>query len=415
MKKLLIYFFTILFDCVTSYEVLAKFEFNNYTNGMVSSPVDLSFYGVESNNVDGRIDNRFVAEYINNDFKIQFHLLSSLSNNYVDESKDIPINLVIKNDDLSLFRMYSNVKVGDMNFINKVDRLNFSYSKENYKIILGREGLTFSRGRVFHANDFFNPQNPGFYDGDYKIGSDLAYFNYGFNQQNNITLVYVPRRNYETKDVTFDDSTLAIRYSYNNDIFDYSFLIGQYLRDYTIATGASFDFFFGSVVRFDTSFWQLEDYDNNDIYNITMVGIERPFLVYNKTLTFFMEYFYNQLGYDGDTSSADYFSKINKSLIKRINNQDTYLMGKNYGAIGLIFEINQYTSLTYTNTINLYDLSLFNSFGVSYSVNDKLTLSFTAAIPVGGKGDEFGKVCYYGATECFSMGSVFMFSFNYSR
>jgi len=44
--------------------------------------------------------------------------------------------------------------------------LNFSYSKENYKIILGREGLTFSRGRVFHANDFFNPQNPGFYDGD---------------------------------------------------------------------------------------------------------------------------------------------------------------------------------------------------------------------------------------------------------
>jgi hypothetical protein len=246
------------------------------------------------------------------------------------------------------------------------------------------------------------------------MGSDLAYFNYGLNQQNNITLVYVPRRNYETKELTFDDSTLAVRYSYNNDVFDYSFLIGQYLRDYTIATGASFDFFFGSVVRFDTSFWQLEDYDNNDIYNITMVGIERPFLVYDKTLTFFMEYFYNQLGYDGDTSSADYFSKINKSLIKRINNQDTYLMGKNYGAIGLIFEINQYTSLTYTNTINLYDLSLFNSFGVSYSVNDKLTLSFTAAIPVGGKGDEFGKVCYYGATECFSMGSVFMFSFNYS-
>ncbi len=404
--------YLILFVFLASVPLKAEFSFND--DILLSGANHMDVPGFDTTqNADIRFDNRFIVNYTNNsNFKAEFHWLLS-TQNYKDTNYDIPVQLVVKDDKYSLFNLTNVYSGSNYTIINKIDRLNATIYNDNYEFTLGRTALTWSRGRIFHVTDFFNPQNPGFYDGDYKIGADMAYANINLGDAGSLAIVANPKRNHQSLDVTTKDSTFATRYLYSNETLDFSVMLAQYLQDYTLATGMSTSFLFGSVLRGDISFW-LPEFNRENIYLEYVVSIERSFDVFDKTSSLYVEYFHNDFGYNGPADKAIY--NMNATMVRRFQEEDTYLYGKDYMAIGFTMELSTHINFAYSNTINLYDYSSFNSISLSYSATDNLTFSLGVSVPFGKLNDEFGKQCGIGGNpnECFELTTIGIFSLIYN-
>lgn len=378
----------------------------NYNNGGKNK-----FYG------ESRIDNRFISLYNSEPsygqigFKIETHLLSSFSRN-VNSGAFIPINLVITDDKRNLFNLTRtdtffdnfNTKYNDT-LINRIDRLYFSIFNDNYEVTAGRSTLTWSRGRIFHVSDFFNPQTPSFYDSDYKIGTDLIYINYSLDSSSNISIVANPKRNYNTEDVTWKDSTFALRYFRSNSTSDYSVFFAQYLRDYSLSIGLSSDFIYSSILRVDTSFWLPEKEDK--IYPSVIIGIEKADYYFDYSTTLYLEYYHNGFG---STNNQN----ISYSMLKRLQNQDSYLLDRDYFSLGAVVELTPYVNVNYSNIISLRDFSLFNLASIKYSYSSKLDLGLSYIQLLGNKGDDFGKNCFNELNTCYGQISSIMLTATYN-
>jgi hypothetical protein len=393
----------------------ANLSFDDTVN--MYGSVDYSYDNKNKSYLTSRIDNRFITSYVIDPsygdvgFKAEAHLLSSYSRN-LNNGFLIPINLVITDDKTNLFNLtrvdtlyessnYTNT------LINRIDRLYFSVFNDNYEVTAGRSTVTWSRGRIFHVSDFFNPQTPAFYDSDYKIGTDLIYLNYSLDSNSNLSVVANPKRNYSTEDVTWKDSTFAIRYFRSNSNSDYSISLAQYLRDYALSFGSSLDFFYSSVFRVDTSFWLTEE-DRGKVYPSVMLALEKSDYYFDYSTTIYLEYYHNGFGRDNSNES------ISNSMLKRVENKDTYLVGKDYFSIGAIVELTSYLNLNYSNIISLNDYSLFNLTSITYSYSTNLDLGVSYMQSIGNTGDEFGKNCNEQLNVCYSTLASVMLSITYN-
>jgi|GEM_PF-5558525 len=401
--------------------LLFLFSSNAYAG--VSFNDYLGISGAENYNRDSdpkirssfRADNRLIGSYIvepssdNVGFKFESHLLTSFARSPSGEVS-LPTDLVIKNDRTNLFNLYNNHQFNQTsnyndNIINKIDRFYFSIFNNNYEITAGRTTITWSRARMFHVSDFFNPQIPGFYDGDYKIGTDMVYINYSLDANSNVSLVANPIRDYETRDLSMEDTTFAWRYFHSNQTSDYSFAIAQYLRDYILSAGFSTDFIFGAVLRFDSSFISPE-YNRDKTYPMTMLGVEKSDYFFDYSTTLFMEYFHNEMGRKNN------HAPISHTMLKRLQNQDIFILGKDYLSLGAMIELTPYANFNYSNVVSLKDASLFNLLALSYSYSQSLDLGLSYIQALGKKGDEFGRNCI--GNTCSQMGATVMLSANYS-
>jgi hypothetical protein len=396
-----------------SINAYAGLSFNDYFN--ISGSENYNRDNDTKVQMNFRADNRLISSYLVDPtsesvgFKFEAHLLSSYSrapNNAIS----LPTTLVIRDDRTNLLNMYhsrqfnQNSTYGD-SITNKIDRLYFSIFNNNYEITAGRTTITWSRARMFHVSDFFNPQIPGFYDGDYKIGTDMVYVNYSLDANSNVSLVANPRRNYETEDISMEDTTFAWRYFHSNQTSDYSFGIAQYLQDYILSAGFSTDFIWGAVLRFDSSFISPE-YNRDNFHPMTMLGVEKSDYFFDYSTTLFMEYFHNELGRKNN------HAPISNTMQKRLQNQDIFILGKDYLSLGAMVELTPYTNLNYSNIISLKDASLFNLLALTYSYSQSLDLGLSYIQAVGRRGDEFGRNCV--GNTCSSMGASLMLSANYS-
>jgi hypothetical protein len=214
-----------------------------------------------------------------------------------------------------------------------------------------------------------------------------------------------PKRNYETHDITEEDTTFAWRYFQSNQTSDYSVAVAQYLRDYIFSAGFSTDFLLGSVIRFDSSFISPE-YDRDHISPMTMLGVEKSDYFFDYSTTLFVEYFHNELGRKNN------HAPISHTMLKRLQNQDIFILGKDYLSLGAMIELTPYTNFNYSNVISLKDASFFNLLALTYSYSQSLDLGISYIQPIGGRGDEFGRNCV--GNTCTSMGATLMLSANYS-
>jgi hypothetical protein len=403
----------ILLLLLFSVNAYANFGFDDYLSVMGTGNYNNN--NAQKTYGEFRVDNRLISNYVidptpeNIGFKFETHLLSSFSRNNSAEVS-LPTNLVIKDDRTNLFNMINTQTFNDNSMyndtlINKIDRLYFSFYNNNYEFTVGRSTLTWSRARMFHVSDFFNPQIPGFYDGDYKIGTDLVYANYSIDANRNVSLVANPRRNYQTEEITTEDTTFAARYFQSNQTSDFSVSLAQYLRDYIASVGFSMDFIYGAVLRFDSSLVSPE-FKRDSVYPITMLGVEKSDYFFDLSTTLFVEYYHNSLG------KKNKYSAISSSMQKRIDNQDIFILGKDYLSLGAMVELTPYTNFNYSNVISLYDGSFFNLLGLTYSYSQRLDLGLSYIQAVGKNGAEFGKNCL--GNTCRSMGSTVMISANYS-
>ncbi len=411
VKKVILFIFFINF---ASFNFLkAEFFFNDYINGSVNYNSNSKELDSESDFASLRLDNRVVAGYKNSFFKFETHLITSVSN-FSNSALQIPIDLVIEDDRTELFNLSTTYQDTNYNIVNKLDRLNFSFYGSNYNLSVGRDTLTWSRGRMFHVTDFFNPQIPGFYDGDYKPGTDLVSFSYGFSGTQSIAIAFNPKRDYLTEELTIEDSNMGFRYLYSNDSVDVSLILGQYLKDYVIGAGFSADFLLASVLRADFTITKPYE-DRKENIASTVIGVEKSLLLGDTFASIFAEYYHNGFGTDESLNSLDSLAKLSPSLIRRLQEQDTYLLSQDYLALGANFELGTYFYVSYSNIISLKDGSAFHFLGASYNYSQRADLSLSVGLPYGYANEEFGQICPQDNPEsCVKMGALVLFGFSYA-
>ncbi len=406
IKKLVVMLFMCLLIPINSLK--SEFYFNDYIDSSLNYNSSAKDFDQNSNNADLRLDNRAVLGYKKGGFKVETHLLTSVSN-FSNPVLQIPVDLVIEDDRYSLFNLTSTKYNNNSTLVNRIDRLNISYTGQNYNFALGRTTLTWSRGRTFHVTDFFNPQTPGFYDGQYKLGTDLAHFSYLFSQNHSATIAFNPKRDHETGALTAKDTNAGFRYLFSNENVDISFILGQYLRDTVIATGFSTGFIYSSVLRADVAVYKpYEDRSQNFVASV--VGLEKSLFIGNTFANIFAEYYYNGLGNNNIQSIND----INASMVRRLMERDTYLLSKNYLSLGTSVELGSYFFLNYSNIISLKDLSAFHFVGASYNYSNRTDIALSVGIPYGYKNEEFGKIYQEETGKYIGMGALVLLGLSYA-
>ena len=377
---------------------------NPYMNGNLISGELVDNYSMQE-----RLDNRFMFQYENDWFQVEAHLLTSISHNDTSNFNMPSNSLYIKDDAYSLFNLTSVSSSKYGSFTNRIDRLNISFTSPKYQLTIGRTALTWSRARIFHVTDFFNPQIPGFYDGTYKIGVDVLYNNFSLGQDDSIAFVINPRRSFTSQEITYQDATVMGKYLHSNSTSDYTVMVGRYLRDYIFAVGFSSDFILGSVLRSDVSIVSTEA-EHDKAYVVGVVGLEESFYWLERAHTIFTEYYYNGLGIKNIGSSLN--PMMNPSMVKRFSNGDTVLLATNYVALGLSSEITSYINFTASGVMNTLDKSIFHNLGISYNYNEHLDLSLSASIPVGDNNSEFGEICNLDICKVLPQQYILGFTYN---
>ena len=399
---------------VSSFSTLKADIWDDFKDKAYNNGLELGIYGAifgtssinSSSYKSLRGDARAMGTYKIGNFSVTTHYL--VSSTYSEDSLlRVPLMPGIKSDKYSLLRLSHISSNKNSLLAQSLDRLVLDYTSVNSHFYVGRTAITWSRARAFHVVDFFSPQIPGIYDGSYKQGADIAGFSYNILPNHTIEVNVSPKRDKRNYNITAKDSTFAARYIFTDGVNDYSLFGAQYLRDVGMGAGLSMNFLWGTVLRVDSSLWQ--DNTTHKYYSMNVAALERSYLLFNRVWTLFSEFYYNGAGYNDKRYIGASLTPI---MQRRVLEQATYITGKYYGSLGISAELSDNISGNLTTIMNLYDRSNLSYLTLSYNFTNRVSFAIVGSIGLGGKGDEFGKICDINSNNCSKSVSLLMGSVN---
>ncbi len=107
------------------------------------------------------------------------------------------------------------------------DRMNLTYQKDDWEVIVGRQRINWGMNLVWNPNDIFNSYS--FFDFDYeeRPGTDAVQVNYFTGPTSSVSVVY------ELAD-SLKGSSFAAKYKWNTNNYDLQ-LFGGYQKEYFVA------------------------------------------------------------------------------------------------------------------------------------------------------------------------------------
>jgi len=322
------------------------------------------------------ISTRLMTEYQKDNFNFDFHydfkaqyLSSNTSNSTLDiESRqliDLQANIIEKEKII---------------YANRIDRLIISYTKEKYVLRAGRQAVSWGNGFLFNPLDLLNPYSQTAIDREYKAGDDMLYGQYLADNGDDIQLVFVPRRNKITGDLSDKESSLLFKYKSINYPVNIDVLAARHYNDNIIAMGLLKDIK-DSIVRFDMSVTHLQD---DSIALMVVSNIDYSWTMFGKNTYGYLEYMYNSMGIN------DYQEIFNSNVLSRIERGEMFTIGRHYFSVGLTLETTPLTSLNTNLVLNLTDQSVLVPISFSYNWKQNINLLFGATLSLGGNNTEYG-------------------------
>ena len=115
-------------------------------------------------------------------------------------------------------------------FHSILDRFNFSYHKDDWELIVGRERINWGMTLIWNPNDIFNTY--AFFDFDYeeRPGTDAITVNYFTSPTGQLGLSYASGR-------TIMESTWAVRYRWSTGAYDIQGFLGYQNEYYVLGAG----------------------------------------------------------------------------------------------------------------------------------------------------------------------------------
>jgi hypothetical protein len=293
----------------------------------------------------------------------------------------------VPSDDRRLMNLTDMISDDDkFRALHRLDRLSLGYASENAVVRVGRQAISWGNGLIFSPMDIVNPFDPTAVDTEYKVGDDMIYGQYLFDNANDVQFAHVLRRDTSTGDPASRAGTTAIKYHGIRGDSEYDLLIAESYGELTIGIGGNKSLG-GAVWRGDVV---VSDTDSGNEFQL-VTNLSYSWMFAGKNMSGVIEYYFNGFGQGSDRYDPVSISQ-NENLARRLERGEIFTIGRNYLAGGVLIEMTPLWVLTPNLFTNLDDGSALFQVTSRYSLGDNSDFLAALNIPLGPSGTEFGGI-----------------------
>jgi len=293
----------------------------------------------------------------------------------------------LPNDDRRLFDLTHVIEDdGKTAILHRIDRLSVAYMSEKAVVRLGRQVLSWGNGLFYSPMDLVNPFDPAAVDTEYKVGDDMLYSQYLFDNGNDVQFAYVARRDLIDGEFDSGESTAAIKYHGSVGGAEFDVLLAQSYRDTVVGFGGSRNVG-GSVWTADAVLSRTD----NDTYAQFVTNLTYSWNWFDRNMSGAIEYFFNGFGQHSNAYDPSSLAN-NPDLLDRVTRGEVFSIGRHYLAGSVTVELTPLWTVTPTLLASLSDPSGLLQLVTNYSMADNLTFLGSINVPIGPRGSEFGGI-----------------------
>ncbi len=289
-------------------------------------------------------------------------------------------------DPTALMDLSSVISQGeDYRFCHSLDRLAVEFSPSWGTLILGRQAATWGNGMIFNPMDLFNPFAPSDIDRDYKKGDDMAYFRTRAGDTGEIQVLYVPRRDATTGDVTWNNSSLGAKLHLFSETTEFDIMGACHRQDLVVGAGST-GYLGNAAWRID-AVYTVSGGNKDDNFLSLVANLDTSWTWLGKNVYGLLEYYYCGLG-------SDDYSRVftDPDIYERLEAGDIHTLGKHYLSGSLTLELHPLLNAVITLINNLQDPSGLIQPRLVWSAASSLEITAGASLCYGGMDTEFGSI-----------------------
>jgi len=315
-------------------------------------------------------------------------ILSEFQEGQGGGSSDILIPQSLINDRRRLMNLTWTWGEGEKLYaVNRFDRLSLSLFPSWGVIKGGRQAISWGDGMLFNPFDIFTPFAPTTLDRDYKQGEDAlsVQVNPG-DQYGDLQLLYIPRRNIVTRDLSWEESSVAANYHLMipDTEWELSFIGACHYQDFPVGAGVV-GYMGGSALRLNTTWTYLKEEASG--FLSLVANVDYGWVWWGMNFYGWVEYYYNGLG-----ESRDRYSEAfeNEALRKRLLRGEIYVRGRHYMDALVRVELHPLVNFQLVAITNIADPSGVIQPYLTWDMLDNLRLNVSASLYWGGRNTEYG-------------------------
>ena len=267
--------------------------------------------------------------------------------------------------------------VGENNsyfFYSNIDRANFSWRKNRFSAIIGKQRINWGKSYVWNPNDVFNAYS--FFDFDYeeRRGTDAILLKYVTTPSTSLEIA-------SNISGSPDGTMMAVKYNFNTWEYDFQVLSGKYQTDYFVGLGWE-----GQIksagFKGEVSYFQ--PYKNDDQDSKIMAAVSFDYTFPN-TLAFQLEGIFNS---NPDLDNAQ------NSLLEPVDAKNlTFNQWSVFGSVA--YDITPLIILNVNGIYYIDDESYFINPGLTFSLNKNTEFLVSSQIFDGTTSSIFGSLGNY--------------------
>lgn len=267
---------------------------------------------------------------------------------------------------------------------HRIDRLALTLRPRWGLLRIGRQAITWGNGLIFNPMDLFNPFKPTDVEREYKIGDDMVLGQFSAGEDKDLQLLYVPRRDAVSGDISWDASSLAGKLHLFSGSNEFDLMAAHHYRDAVIGAGGR-GYLKDAAWRIDTTWTFLRDDPEKSGYASMVANLDYSWVWKDKNFYGLLEFYYNGLG------EEDYSEAIrDPAIMERISRGELFTLGRYYLAVELQVELHPLLNLYLGLINNIRDPSGVFQPRAVWEVTDNLRATLGANLAYGAQGTEYG-------------------------
>jgi hypothetical protein len=293
----------------------------------------------------------------------------------------------LPSDDRRLMQLTDTLRDNDkLVALTRLDRLSVAYRTDQFVLRVGRQAISWGHGLVFSPMDIVNPFDPVAVDTEYKPGDDMIYSQLLRENGDDIEFVHVFRRDLLSGDPDSSESTTALKYHAIVGDSEYDALVARNYDEATFALGGNRSIG-GAVLRGDVV-WS--DTDSGGKLQL-VANLSYSWVWRGKNMSGLFEYYFSDFGQRAGFYDLASLTQSTE-LLDRLQRGESFTLGRNYLAGGVLVEISPLWQLTPNLFANLDDGSALLQLVSRYSLGDNSEFLSAINVPLGPDGTEFGGI-----------------------
>lgn len=268
-------------------------------------------------------------------------------------------------------------------WLHRIDRLNLGYSSSDWVMRIGRQAISWGNGISFHPLDIFNPFSPVSLDTEYKTGDDLVYLQWLLNNESDLQLIYLPRRDPVIGVLDSAQDSLAMKMHLITMQGEWDLLLARHYDEMVYGLGYVRNVS-SAIWRTDINLSQLQD-GRDALFVDTNMDYSWNWFQHN--IYGYVEWFHNSLGQTNVDLAA---AMADVALKARLTRGELYTLAKDTLSIGMMMELSPRWQANMKLLHHPGDGDSYLSMTLNHDWRQDASLILGMRLPCGVRGSEYG-------------------------